>query len=111
MVLEGFSNYVYVRKIVDGKVEDSCEDLTEFASKFRDEYAGFKVVAGNEKTQNLLKNNEISSIIGQKEVISCINSKIDKNEFVDINQILPVYLRASQAEIERNKKLGGNGNG
>ena len=111
VVLEGFSNYVYVRKIVDGKVEDSCEDLTEFASKFRDEYAGFKVVVGNEKTQNLLKNNEISSIIGQKEVISCINSKIDKNEFVDINQILPVYLRASQAEIERNKKLGGNGNG
>ena len=111
VVLEGFSNYVYVRKIVEGKIEDSCEDLTEFASKFKAEYSSFKVVVGNEKTQNVLKNNEILSIIGQKETILCVNSKVSKNEFVEINQILPVYLRASQAEIERNKKLGGNANG
>ena len=111
VVLEGFSNYVYVRKIVEGKIEDSCEDLTEFASRYKAEYLSFKVVVGNEKTQNMLKNNEILSIIGQKETILCVNSKVLKNEFVEVNQILPVYLRASQAEIERNKKLGGNVNG
>ena len=29
----------------------------------------------------------------------------EKGEFVDLNQISPIYLRASQAEIERNKRL------
>ena len=111
VVLEGFSNYVYVRKIDGEKIEDSCEDVNEFVSKYKAQFDGFKVVVNNEKTQNLLKNGEILSIIGQKETVLCVNLKIDKNEFVEINQISPVYLRASQAEIERNKRLGGNING
>lgn len=111
VVLEGFSNYVYVRKIDGEKIEDSCEDVNEFVSKYKAQFDGFKVVVNNEKTQNLLKNSEILSIIGQKETVLCVNLKIDKNEFVEINQISPVYLRASQAEIERNKRLGGNING
>lgn len=111
VVLEGFSNYVYVRKIDGEKIEDSCEDVNEFVSKYKAQFDGFKVVINNEKTQNLLKNGEILSIIGQKETVLCVNLKVDKNEFVEINQISPVYLRASQAEIERNKRLGGNING
>ena len=111
VVLEGFSNYVYVRKISGEKVEDSCEDVNEFVTKYKANYGSFEIVAGNGKVQNLLKINEISSVIGQKDTILCVNSRISKNEFVEINQILPVYLRASQAEIERNKKLGGNANG
>ncbi len=34
--------------------------------------------------------------------------KITNKEFVLIEKIEPIYLRASQAEIERNKRLGVN---
>ena len=108
VVLEGFSNYVYVRKFVDGKMVDSCEDAGEFCNLLKAENSDFEILVNTAKTQNLLKKYEISSKIGQKDTIYCINQKIAQNQFVDMNQISPIYLRASQAEIERNKKLGGN---
>lgn len=108
IVLEGFSNYVYVRKFEDGKMVDSCEDVGEFCNLLNKRNSDFEIVVNTEKTQNLLKKYEISSKIGQKDTIYCINQKIAQNQFVDMNQISPIYLRASQAEIERNKKLGGN---
>ena len=46
-----------------------------------------------------------------KHALKDVSLVINKNEFIEINQISPVYLRASQAEIERNKRLGGNING
>ena len=108
IVLEGFSNYVYVRKFADGKMVDSCEDVGEFCNLLNERNGDFEIVVNTEKTQNLLKKYEILSTIGQKDTIYCINQKIAQNQFVDMNQISPIYLRASQAEIERNKKLGGN---
>ena len=38
-------------------------------------------------------------------------NKINNNDSIDLNMIEPIYLRASQAEIERNKKLQGVNNG
>ena len=107
IVLEGFSNFVYVRKNNGKKVEDSCVDIGEFASEIKDKYADAEVVVNNEKAQNLLKKYEIQANIGKKQTIDCVNQKIEQKQFIEINQISPIYLRASQAEIERNKKLGG----
>jgi len=50
---------------------------------------------------------EINANIIQKQTIFTVNEKIKSNNYVELNEISPVYLRASQAEIERNKRLGG----
>ena len=42
---------------------------------------------------------------------SLLSNKIKNNDSINLNMIEPIYLRASQAEIERNKRLGGNING
>jgi len=60
------------------------------------------------KVQNLLKNNEICANIIKNNTKNAFLKKINLNEYSNINQIEPIYLRASQAEIERNKKLMGN---
>lgn len=107
VVLEGFSDYVYVRKI-DGKtMQDSCVSIGEFAGEYKEKYSNFKIIADNEKTQKRLKMFEINANIIQKQTIFAVNEKIKSNNYVELNEISPVYLRASQAEIERNKRLGG----
>ncbi|MBO5344955.1 MAG: hypothetical protein J6A51_03565, partial [Clostridia bacterium] len=68
----------------------------------------YQIYASSEKVQNLLKKYEKQSVLCENHTISCVNSKISNEEFVSIEQIEPIYLRASQAEIERNKRLGGN---
>ena len=42
--------------------------------------------------------------IAEKDIISAFKNEIKKDGFVELNKIYPVYLRASQAEIEREKK-------
>ena len=107
VVLEGFSEYVYIRKIDEKNVNDSCVSVGEFASEYKEKYSSYGVLVNNEKTQKMLKTFEIDSNIAQKQTIFAINEKIDMNNYIGLNEISPVYLRASQAEIERNKKLGG----
>ena len=53
---------------------------------------------------SILEKFEINGEIVKNNIISAFNSKIQKGENVELNQIYPVYLRASQAEIEREKK-------
>ena len=99
-VLEAFSNYLYVRRVNGEEVAESCETIDEFKAK----ESVKNIYAENEKVQNLLKKAEIQSKIAQ-------NDKIKLNEFTKISEIDPIYLRASQAEIEREKKLRENKNG
>lgn len=101
LVLEAFSRNVYIRKIENDETEDLCISIDEL-SKYKD----CRFFVATEKMQNVLKNVEIVSEIAKYDAFSCFNSKILKNEYTQINRISPIYLRASQAEIERNKKLG-----
>jgi tRNA threonylcarbamoyl adenosine modification protein YeaZ len=107
IVLEGFSKLIYTRKVFAGSSVDVCEDIEEFAASVKEKYADIKIYVPNEKVQNMLKKHEINSIIAQNDAIFAFNQKIKSDEKIDLNQISPVYLRASQAEIERDKKLKG----
>lgn len=102
LVLDGFSNYVYSRRCEKENFVDECVDVQELADKMRID--GFDVFVTNEKTQNLLKKYEIQSKIVDLDIISAFDKKIQAAESVELNKIYPVYLRASQAEIERAKK-------
>lgn len=101
LVLEAFSKNIYIRKLKNNETEDLCISIDEL-SKFKD----YRFFVTTEKMQNVLKNAEIVAKIAKYNAFSCFNSKILKNEYTQINCISPIYLRASQAEIERNKKLG-----
>lgn len=103
LVLDGFSDFVYVRKFENGKIEDDCDDVEKFAESQKQN--NFKVYVTTEKTQNMLKKYEIQSKFTENDIIIAFNEKILKNDFTQLNRIYPVYLRASQAEIERAKKL------
>lgn len=103
LVLDGFSNFVYVRKNSFGEIKDDCMDVEELSNLIKADNVMAYVTT--EKTQNLLKKYEIQSKFAQNCIISAFNEKIMNNETTKLNQILPVYLRASQAEIERVKKL------
>lgn len=104
--LEGFSNNVYAQIKTDEILNDICVSFDELIKIIKENKIN-NVYIQNEKTQNLFKNAEIRSQIADYDAISCFKSKIKNGEFVLINQISPVYLRASQAEIERQKKLEG----
>ena len=104
-ILEGFSKFLYVRKCVKGSVLEDCVSLDDLINDIKNN--NYKVYVQNEKVQKLLNNYEIYSIIAQNNIILCFNDKIDKNKSIELNQISPVYLRASQAEMERNSKLSG----
>ena len=103
LVLDGFSTFVYVRKFSNGNIADECIDLNEFKDMVLENNSAVYVLF--EKTQKLLNKFEINSNIVNNCIIDAFNDKIKREESVNLNQIFPVYLRASQAEIEREKKL------
>lgn len=102
LVLDGFSNFVYVRKCDNGKILDDCVDIDDFKNITIKNNS--PVFVTTEKTQNLLKKVEIQSNFAQNQVIRAFNKKNAAKENIELNQINPIYLRASQAEIERAKK-------
>lgn len=104
-VLEGFSDFVYLRKIVGDDVIDECVSIDDLVEIIRQNLS-CKIYSENEKVQKILNNNEITSVLCQNMIKDCVKLKIEKEEYIDIQKLSPVYLRASQAEIERNKKLG-----
>ena len=103
-VLDGFSSFVYARFVQGERVSSECIDVKELAEKLKNENVG-DVFVLTEKTQNTLLKNEIQSQIVENNVVEAFLKKVEKDDTVELNQISPVYLRASQAEIERNKKL------
>ena len=102
-VLDGFSNFVYVRKKFNGQIIDECIDVNQLKKDVFDNNLKVKVLF--EKTQNILNRFEIQSNLVNNRIIDAFNKEIEKGQSVELNQIFPVYLRASQAEIEREKKL------
>ena len=104
-LLDGFSDFVYTC-IFDGeKYTQTCEHGIDIIEKIKTDLSNYEIIVQSEKLQNLLKSNEIASKIAQNNTILCFKDKILKKKPEILNQISPIYLRDSQAEIERNEKL------
>ena len=106
LVLEGFSDYVYVREKFGEVVNDLCVAVDEFANKLLQNNNKAIVYVQNDKIKESLNKFNIESQIAKNDTISLFKYKINNKIFSELNKIEPIYLRASQAEIERNKKLG-----
>lgn len=102
LVLDGFSNLVYLRTVKNNEIKDECVEIEKFVERQKNDK--LNVYHTTEKTQKLLEKFEIKSNFAQNNIISAFNKQIKSNNSVELNQIYPVYLRASQAEIEREKK-------
>ena len=103
-ILEGFSTNVYVR-IDDDNQKDFCVDINSFIDEIKSKYKDYKILVQSEKLQNSLKNSEILSKIAENNIILYFKDKIQTDNYTIINQISPIYLRASQAELEREEKI------
>lgn len=103
VVLEGFSNFVYVRFYENEIVKDECIDLDQLKNVVDETMLA--VFVSTEKMKKRLESNQIKSQIVEGDIVQAFEKKILQNVYVELNQIFPVYLRASQAEIEREKKL------
>lgn len=105
LILDGFSDFVYARIFRNNQKTDLCISLSELKDLVQKEK--FEIYSANEKVQKKLNKYEILCQNAQNIRKSAFLTKIKNNEIVNINDIMPVYLRASQAEIERNKKFEG----
>ena len=90
------------RQVANNEQIDECVEIEKFVEKQINDK--LKVFYTTEKTQKLLEKYEIYGEFVKNNIISAFNLKIQNGESVNLNQIYPVYLRASQAEIEREKK-------
>ena len=104
-LLDGFSDFIYMRTISDNKTLDSCEHTQDVIKKIKNEYFGYKVFVSSEKIKSKLEENCINCEYVVNKSVECFKDLIKNDSFTEINQINPIYLRASQAEIERNQKL------
>lgn len=102
LVLDGFSNFVYARIVKDDNVKDECIEIEKLVELLK--FEKLNIYCVTEKTQNLLKSFNINCFLAENDIVSAFKSKIINNSDVNLNQIYPMYLRASQAEIEREKK-------
>ncbi len=100
IIVEGFgeSYYYYFKKY--GKIFQGCSNIEklEVLAKDISVFSTSEQVCQNVNLFNITKTNYNAT--------KCVEEKISKNQFIETNQIVPLYLRASQAELERLK----NGN-
>lgn len=100
VITEGFGNnyYYYFKKF--GKVFQGCAtpDKLTVLAKDINIYSASSIVCD--------KITEFSVTPAVYDAPKCVKQKIENSMFVDTNKIVPLYLRASQAELERLK----NGN-
>lgn len=87
VVLSGFGNFVYLKK---GDKKDCVESST--IKKFK----------GVTDSEDLAE--KLGIKVASFNMQNVINKKVEAGDFVTIHDLMPVYLRASQAEIEREKK-------
>ena len=96
LVLDGFGSFVYMLYGCEAKCEQ-IENVRAFISKkFLSVYAG---------SQAVIDKLGVTGTVCKYAPFSAVISKVEKGEFYDAGQLEPIYLRASQAEIEREKKL------
>lgn len=102
-VLEGFSCFVYARFFDGDIVKDECIDLSQLKNLLSEQSR--EVFVSTEKMKHVLDVNGIGSTIVGCNIVDAFSKAIKESRDVKLNQIFPVYLRASQAEIEREKKI------
>lgn len=100
IIVEGFGNsyYYYFKKY--GKIFQGCASTDKLAVLAKD----ISVFSTSEQVRDSITNFDIKQTTYNAQ--KCVEDKISKNQFIETNQIAPLYLRASQAELERLK----NGN-
>ena len=103
-ILDGFSTNVYV-KVDDETKREFCVDINDFMEEIKAKYSSYEILVQSEKLQNTLKNSEILANIAENKTILYFKDKILTEDYAIINQISPIYLRASQAELEREEKI------
>ncbi len=109
LILEGFSENAYVRIFNQGEFSDACLTFDEIENLKKNQ--NYKLVTNSKKVQKRFNLSEKTLKNVQYSLKNVFLKKIQAGEFVSIEKICPVYLRASQAEIERNKKLAGETSG
>jgi len=95
LVLEGFSSFVYI--LHKGKAE--CKDIGEVKNDIKTIKG--KILLQTESLKDKLGNYQVAS----KKTQIMLKEKIKMANFSNFETIEPLYLRASQAEIEREKKI------
>ena len=100
VIVEGFGNnyYYYFKKF--GKVFKGCASPDKLIVFAKD----IPVYSNSDKVCQNIK--EFKVLKAQYNAILCVQQAIQNQQFILTNQITPLYLRASQAELERLK----NGN-
>lgn len=97
VVLTGFSNFVYV-KDNSGKLD--CIDIKEL-------YKNTVYYVCDDSLKSKLEENGFSCVL--ENIISFDNMPaIVDGKVISISEIRPLYLRKSQAEIQRESRLKGN---
>ncbi len=99
-IVEGFGNNYYYRFKKFGKVFEGCSEF----SKLKILAEGTKIYTNSMVVKNQLA--QCNIVFAEYDPTSVIENKILNKEFTESNKIAPLYLRASQAELERLK----NGN-
>lgn len=95
VVLSGFSNFVYIKNDKDM----DCVEINKLDNSK-------KYITNNERIFNSLNQIGFDIILEEKQdYLTIINN--DGCKDIKINELEPLYLRKSQAEIERDKKIKG----
>lgn len=98
IVLDGFgSNFYYFAKLKNKELK-GCNTLDEIIKLVKD----CKILSTSENVVAAFRNSNVIS--ARYNPIKFIEKKISDNEYTETNTIMPLYLRASQAEIEREKR-------
>lgn len=99
-IVDGFGNNYYYKIKKFGRVFEGCNNL-ESINILLD---GIKLYTNSKSVYD--KNNQYDIVLAEYDATKIVASEIEAKKFILTNQIAPLYLRASQAEIERQK----NGN-
>lgn len=102
-LLEGFSDNLFYRYFDGFAHVERCEKYLDFIERYRAIGEDVPIFVNSEKLQNLLKMNEIPYQNAQNHEIELIKSKIEAKDFIGLDELVPIYLRLSQAELERKK--------
>ena len=100
VIVDGFGNNYYYKVKKFGRVFQGCNSLDAISQLLTD----IKVFTNSKNVMS--KNNQYDILLAEYDASKVACREIENNRYVETNQISPLYLRASQAEIERQK----NGN-
>lgn len=95
MVIKGFGNFVYIKKCGgEPEIIEKSELLNnkEYGKLYSTKPVGFETT------------------IIENDLVGLVGNLLKSPVFIDENELEPMYLRKSQAEIERDKKINGNKN-